>query len=259
MKQFFRRFAIILMLLTQVTSLTAYAAEGDHGPGMINLDGLEDDERVELIRIFTEETNRMRSELENAREKIVDGELYYQIGDIGGMIAAWAGVISIPFLRFRGSKYYQQKVIKNNFGPGCVENLAQARFDALLKKHESKLKKRGSWLKFRKYTTEQIEESQKAYEVALREKMTLTEDEIIGKVADFTKRKKIAWGVFIGSLGLWGGFKITENSAEANILMNEERKKELEEDLERQEKQLHNLQETYMMFQGDNSRGNSEF
>lgn len=247
-----KHFTIIFALLLATSS---YADDLNTVDQAISLKGISPQQQLEMNQILEAEVNDLKQELANSKSEIKNGKIYYNIGSIGSIITGWVGFTSLFFVKIKSSGNYREKLVKTHFdkkGKSCYLDLVTELFDARITKYQNKLKNRGRFLKFRRYSQEQINEAMKGYRADLRVDMTLTERELEQKVKEYGRRKRIAWWVFAGSLVSFTGLKVLEVSKYDQNQITEEEKRDLESALERKARELHLMQQTLLQFADEN-------
>lgn len=239
-----------LLLFSQLTFANNEVGGVEPTP---TIEGIGPEQQMVLVESLRDDIKEIKTDLENATTELKDGKLYYNIGNVGIYLTGIVGFASTFFLRFKSTGTFREKIrktsfIKNPKDGNCFVDLVTEVFDAKISKYEKKLRSRGRFLKFRKYTETDVDDAVKRYRADLRVDMTLTENEIDQKAKEFRKRKMIAWWTFIGGVTTFTGAAVLKNSTLDTNRISEKTKRDLEEALEKKERELHILEQTLHQF-----------
>ena len=205
----------ILFVGIFVSSSLAYAANSEKLP----LDSLTSSEKIELISLFSEQTAQIHKEIKEANKEILDGEFYYNVGSVTSMISGWTAFISFLV----GLDYdslpstNKDKLVKDN------KPLSGNKIEKKTLEYEAKLRDKGRFLRWRKLSEESLQKRLKIFEAGLKDKSSLlSKTEIQEAAAKYKTRWRTRWGVFCGSLLVWGVFEGLEKSQASRVTINTE-------------------------------------
>jgi hypothetical protein len=243
---------IITTLLLLSQSLIAKDQVGGVEPTP-SIEGIGPKQQMVLVEALRDDIKEIRAELDQAKEELKDGKTYYNIGNIGSYLTGIVGLASTYFLKIKSTGTYRERLrktsfIKNPKDGNCFIDIVGELYSAKVRKFEKKVQSRGRFLKFRRYTETDIDDAVKRYKADLKVDMTLTENEIDQMAKEYRKRKAIAWWSFAASVTTFTGAMILKDSTVDSNLISEKTKKELEETLERKERELHIREQTLHQF-----------
>jgi len=198
-------------------------------------------EKLQLIKFAAEQTAIMRAALDDANLELIDGKEYYEMGRIGSLIS---GIILLGGFYFGTINWMEpvdREILRKENTPLTQEQIAQKTAERLAQANKSN----NRFYKIYKFTEAEITNHVKSFENDLKAKTYLSHAEIDQIVSNHKLKVGAYFGAFGAGLFSWGLFEIVKDAQAGRILILEDKKIRLENELDAHLEKLNDLEAFY--------------